>query len=180
MKSILIKIVSINSFGPFDSDVWGTVSDWVMVIVTALTALFIFKTFRAQLKVNKDQAELLNIERIKLREQFKTEIAISGGNTWVSVNTVWLNIKTVNHNAYNIKISNVPAKLSDPNKRLQFELLKIENWENIIEKVVEYSDLKSNYNILLKFEDENDIKYSQTISGTFEFPVISRPRVISS
>ncbi|WP_153846287.1 hypothetical protein [Sphingobacterium paramultivorum] len=37
---------------PFDSNVWGTASDWCMVIVTLFTALYLVKTFREQKRAN--------------------------------------------------------------------------------------------------------------------------------
>jgi len=33
---------------PFEADVWGTVSDWAMLIVAAFTAYYLVKTFREQ------------------------------------------------------------------------------------------------------------------------------------
>jgi len=168
---------SINNFGPFEADVWGTVSDWALVIVTALTAIFIYRTFRAQLNVTEDQSELLKIERIKLREQFRTELEISGGNTWTNVNTVRLNIKAVNHPAYNVVISNLPVLLTNGNDPRTFDLIKIEKWQNVIEKAVDHEDLHNKYNIQITYEDANGLQYSQVITGSFEFPVSSRPEI---
>lgn len=47
---------------PFLSEVWGTVSDWVLVILTALTALAIWRTLESQRIVQKDQAEITRIQ----------------------------------------------------------------------------------------------------------------------
>lgn len=38
---------------PFDSGVWGTASDWMMVAVTTITAVFLIKTFREQKRLTK-------------------------------------------------------------------------------------------------------------------------------
>ncbi|WP_343320247.1 hypothetical protein [Sphingobacterium multivorum] len=38
---------------PFDANVWGTVSDWAMVIVTFFTAYFLVKTFLEQKNANQ-------------------------------------------------------------------------------------------------------------------------------
>lgn len=59
---------------PFPADVWGTVSDWVMVIVTFFTAIFLYRTLRSQKDVQHAQNRFLEIEQIRLREQFKPEI----------------------------------------------------------------------------------------------------------
>lgn len=47
---------------PHDSEVWGSVSDWAMVLVTAVTAYFIWKTLNSQMDVQKVQNEMLKIE----------------------------------------------------------------------------------------------------------------------
>ena len=33
---------------PFYVEIWGTVSDWIMIFVTAFTAIYLVKTFRQQ------------------------------------------------------------------------------------------------------------------------------------
>jgi hypothetical protein len=53
--------MNINDFGPFSANVWGTVSDWIMVSVTTLTALFLIKTFKSQKKVQLMQQSITDI-----------------------------------------------------------------------------------------------------------------------
>ncbi|PRD56746.1 hypothetical protein [Sphingobacterium gobiense] len=48
---------------PFKADVWGTVSDWAIVLITILTARYLVKTFIEQKNINK--ASLLPIFKIK-------------------------------------------------------------------------------------------------------------------
>ena len=40
---------------PFDAGVWGTASDWMMVMVTFFTAMYLVWTFREQKKSNDIQ-----------------------------------------------------------------------------------------------------------------------------
>lgn len=53
--------MDINNFGPFNSEVWGNVSDYVMVIVTAVTGLLIFFTFRSQQELQRLQDEIFRL-----------------------------------------------------------------------------------------------------------------------
>lgn len=53
----------------FNPDIWGTVSDWAMVLVTALTFYFIYRTF-------KQQQALLGFERIKLKISIKPNLEL--------------------------------------------------------------------------------------------------------
>jgi hypothetical protein len=59
---------------PFHADVWGSVSDWVMILVTAVTAYFLYNTLKSQKEVQQAQNELLTIEQIRLKEQFKPKV----------------------------------------------------------------------------------------------------------
>ncbi|SHM97514.1 hypothetical protein SAMN04488057_1059 [Cyclobacterium lianum] len=49
---------------PFNVEIWGTVSDWFMVWVTAITAIYLIKTF-------KKQQRLSEIEIVKFKEDIK-------------------------------------------------------------------------------------------------------------
>lgn len=53
--------MDINNFDPFNSEVWGTFSDWAMVSVTGLTALLLLKTLRSQIKVQELQQKMFEI-----------------------------------------------------------------------------------------------------------------------
>jgi hypothetical protein len=62
----------------FPADVWGTVSDWVMVGVTAITASYLYRTLKSQQEVQKTQAELYKIESIRFKESIKPTLHYSG------------------------------------------------------------------------------------------------------
>ena len=59
---------------PFHADVWGTVSDWVMVTVTAITAYFLYNTLKSQKEVQHVQNTLLRIEQIRLQQDYKPDL----------------------------------------------------------------------------------------------------------
>ncbi|MGM1429570.1 hypothetical protein ACS126_09945 [Sphingobacterium lactis] len=42
---------------PFNSNVWGTASDWIMIVVTIFTAIFLVRTFNEQKRSNDIQNE---------------------------------------------------------------------------------------------------------------------------
>lgn len=54
---------------PFNVDIWGTVSDWVMVLVTAITFYFLYQSFR-------QQQVLSNYERIKFNSLIKPSVVL--------------------------------------------------------------------------------------------------------
>lgn len=59
---------------PFHADVWGSASEWVMILVTLLTAILLYKTLKSQNEVQQAQNKLLEIEQTRLRQQFRPDI----------------------------------------------------------------------------------------------------------
>ena len=59
------------------SDVFGTVSDWVMIGVTIVTAFFHYKTFKSQKEVQQVQNELFKIEGVRFKESIKPSLKYS-------------------------------------------------------------------------------------------------------
>ncbi|GGC47755.1 hypothetical protein GCM10011386_44880 [Parapedobacter defluvii] len=56
---------------PFDAGVWGTASDWAMIFVTAITAVFIYRTFQAQIEVFRLQERITKYESFNYTEKIK-------------------------------------------------------------------------------------------------------------
>jgi hypothetical protein len=61
----------------FDADIWGTVSDWVMIFVTFATAILLLLTLKSQKEVQQTQNELFRIESIRFRESIKPILKFS-------------------------------------------------------------------------------------------------------
>ena len=55
----------------FSPDVWGTVSDWFAICLTAVGAIFVYLTFKSQKEVQKKQNDLFKIESIRFEESIK-------------------------------------------------------------------------------------------------------------
>ena len=83
----------------FDVEIWGTVSDWIMIFVTAFTAIYLVKTFKQQNKV-------LEIERYRftmsIRPSFSAKLNLYKPIVSIDeVNKIKVNldIKVENHRA---------------------------------------------------------------------------------
>jgi hypothetical protein len=59
----------------FNAAVWGTVSDWLMVVVTLATAFYLYKTLKSQKEVQLTQTKLFEIESIRFKESIKPKLA---------------------------------------------------------------------------------------------------------
>lgn len=177
---VAVMLLAINNFGPFEADVWGTVSDWMTVIVAGFTAFLIWRTFRSQLEVSRTQRDLLEIERLKFRNQFSVQLEVSGGNTWDGKNTIWINLKALNHPARNIRIINLEdSQFQYKAIDREISLLEVEKWVNLLTQEVLHEELNKTYNIKILLNDELGAEYVQHIVGTFLQPVITYPQYIS-
>lgn len=78
---IIIIVSSLTSILPktwrFDPDAYGTVSDWVMVIVTLITAVFLYQTLRSQMTVQRDQEKINLLTAYDIRNRYKAEIELT-------------------------------------------------------------------------------------------------------
>lgn len=63
--------MDVNNLGPFNAEVWGTFSDWIMVVVTGATAFLLYKTFKSQIAVQKSQQKITDIEGERFRVEYK-------------------------------------------------------------------------------------------------------------
>lgn len=52
-------------------DFLGTLPDWFMVVVTGVTAFYLYKTLKSQREVQRTQNELFKIENIRFKESIK-------------------------------------------------------------------------------------------------------------
>jgi len=61
----------LSLIGFFPAEVLGTVPDWLMVIVTTVTAYYLYHTLKSQREVQQLQSELFKIESIRFKESIK-------------------------------------------------------------------------------------------------------------
>ncbi len=71
ITSVLLVHTILDRYGKFDADIWGTVSDWIMVIVTFVTAIFLYATLKSQNSVQQMQQKLFEIEMYNHRQSIK-------------------------------------------------------------------------------------------------------------
>lgn len=103
--------MNVNNWGPFNAEVWGTVSDWAMVAVTALTAYFLVKTFSSQQKVQMLQQTMTDIEKERYRVEYLPKFEIAAANVNNATDgktirsTVHFKLKLIAHEAKGLKVT---------------------------------------------------------------------------
>ncbi|TDS17263.1 hypothetical protein [Sphingobacterium paludis] len=60
----------------FDPEIWGTVSDWMMIFVTLSTAVFLYVTLQSQKDVQRDQNKIFKMEEFKYLRSIKPSLSI--------------------------------------------------------------------------------------------------------
>lgn len=139
---------------PFDPNVWGTVSDWCLVIVTALTAIYLIKTFKAQQK-NRLIELMPNFELVLENDRYMIRLS----------NATAFNIRVF----YHVKEKQVAKSISV--------------WHTYHNPVYAHSVPESNIGDNLKkystifFEDGDENSYTQTIYHTEKVLIIHPPKI---
>ena len=137
---------------PFDPNVWGTFSDWCLVIVTTLTAIYLIKTFSAQQKIRK--TELTPFFELYLKDD-----------------KYWIILK--NGTAFNI------TSISETN---QTPIKAIPIWHTYYHPVYVHMPPTTNIGdklekkTIINFEDVTKNKYQQIIYQTEDILVIYPPK----
>ncbi|WP_286732845.1 MULTISPECIES: hypothetical protein [Sphingobacterium] len=112
--SLIVFIVLIASNHPwmpfkFNPEEYGTVSDWVMVIVTLVTAVFLYQTLRSQMTVQRDQEKINRLTAFDIRARYKAEITVENPQLLplTPFSFDYLTFSIVDNNALDIQISSI-------------------------------------------------------------------------
>ena len=179
-----MEIVFINiSFNP---NIWGTVSDWTIILITAITAYFLYKTLKSQKDVQKTQNELYNIENARFIESIKPILKFSESKEKHTIiedyyDIISIEIQNISGNiAKNIDIvfennDNV-KRIIIPKNYLTNSLKDITNLDEsyflhilIIKKPIAVEFIKFE----VKYQDYTNRKYKQNVVCIYEENSIS-------
>lgn len=150
--------------------IWGTVSDWVMVWVTAITAIYLIKTFHKQQRLS--EIEILKFKD-SIKPKFETGVKIiefwknSDGSSMVKFS---LKLYVRNSNAYNVKycfVKNINYKnkfheIVYENDYISFPIFTVK----IDHEVLDFNNPSAYFykNIMrIEFSDLENTKYFQPI-----------------
>lgn len=93
---------------PFISNVWGSVSDWLMILVTGVTAIFLYRTLRSQQKTQDLQADLNRLHHRQHKKNIMPYFVVFEENSENSPSYGnYTTIKLCGANAHNVKIKNI-------------------------------------------------------------------------
>lgn len=150
---------------PFDVGVWGGVSDWVMVAVTFVTAIYLIKTFsKQQIITSLEQRKFLNsyLPSLELSEiTYRNENSISRTTFTITIKRNSLQNLIITHNfdeTFSVNLPYIVKNVVLPiDKELNFEISF--ELSPVIHEITEYSG----NTIILDYEDIIGTKYCQYI-----------------
>jgi hypothetical protein len=153
----------------FPADVWGTVSDWIMIFVTSVTAIFLYKTLQSQKEVQLAQNDLLKIEQYRLRESKKPILKYFRMFGFVPANLshdfISISISNESQNpALNVKITLHKNQVADINFYGDVPQHLIPNGGNLVPNFYIKSlenQIPFRVDFTVTYEDEIGTKYKQ-------------------
>lgn len=171
--------MDLNNFGPFSFDVWGSVSDWLVVSVTAATGVLIWKTLKSQTEVLRLQQKQTEMSEVSFRSGTHPllEAIFSGAghpNTQPKFTTqVSFMLKNIgNYPAHDIKL--IPKHLKDdlqfynykgeelqPTQYTQLNFVRKETLEEVLKSKPQTLNHFS-FATVLEFKDKDGREYNQT------------------
>lgn len=158
----------------FDPAVWGTVSDYLTIVVYIFTAVFVWKTFKSQLEVQKIQIRQLSIEnfnyRLKILPKFELILGSFKDESTVDrlyYSSISLVLLLSNSIAKNVRMK--LAKETTPSlKSLNIKVSKFLNIGDlgdiemeIDERLINNKINRIDINFELTFDDLDDNTYNQ-------------------
>jgi hypothetical protein len=163
---------------PFHADVWGTASEWAMILVTSITAIFLYRTLKSQQVVQKAQIKLLEIEQLRLKEDYKPALRYSiyqDGKIPKTAGQTLISIAVTNNS------DNPALKIRLLSYSSEFLSTGIPHEQDVISKEVFMSIhfiANSRYNTMasiifdfkLSYEDLAGTKYHQKVSCFHKIP----------
>lgn len=89
------------------ANVWGTISDWMMILITIVTAVLLLLTLKSQKKVQDDQRLMFQLEQKKHRNSIKPAFDIK-----IEYRGCWSNIEDgTPYNIYGMEVESYQATI---------------------------------------------------------------------
>jgi hypothetical protein len=149
--------MTINDFGSFKSEVWGTVSDWVTISVYAITAYFIYRTLRSQLSIQQIESNRAAREIRPVFSLVRTRIGDTHTIKLVCENNTAFDVNT----SYNIDASmdNKRNLIFQGHKHYPFIKPSAPSWTTNLN----LDDYMPNGFLQVSFKDEDNREYQQRL-----------------
>lgn len=111
--------MDINNFGPFNSGVWGTMSDWVTILVTSVTAYYLYRTLQSQKNLNILQEKAVNIEQERYNLLIRPDVEVTHDLNTKTVFITPINRELINVDLEIVKVSDSVQNLASINAQDQ-------------------------------------------------------------
>jgi hypothetical protein len=163
-----LSIMSLNSFGPFNSEVWGTVSDWGIFSLTIVTAIYFMRTYAAQAKTLKLQVEHNHFEMLKYKNAIRPHFILELNNRidfqlgWETKPSTFILIAKVSNNQV-VKNIHIETVIKDPINW---------NWEH--SHIKEIPTFETHQSIKFEYKHTEGFPLNKFVARSNEFQILIR------
>ncbi|HEY8784409.1 MAG TPA: hypothetical protein VIM16_22480 [Mucilaginibacter sp.] len=165
------------TFNSFPVEIWGTVSDWIMILVTGITGMIIWLTLKEQKKVSSEQQKVTYLQQLQfivnIQPVFDFPLNKNGTKDYTR-------IKLIKNFAYNLEIENKSTEYGEElfTPRDLIESVPIDRMIDVFKDNEAHKELHTQININITFKDALQYKYLQKIHGQLSDIVIDPPMMI--
>lgn len=161
----------------FNPNIWGTVSDWGMVVITSVTAYYLYKTLQAQKEVQITQSKLFEIENIRFRESIKPILKYSISEEIITPeekkNSIIYTIEVINETNNSALEISIDHRETENVKRVIFTRPQnhLKNGDNpyLVHFLIEDFTKSLNYILFsIYYKDVSGTKYQQGVIGIID------------
>ncbi|MGS2738761.1 hypothetical protein [Sinomicrobium sp. M5D2P17] len=164
-KSIDIANELLPEDKKYSAEIWGTVNDWIIYGVMLVTAVFLYQTLQSQMKVQKMQQKLMDIEDFKFRRELMPRFDIQGDPPEYKKNHILTkyNVIVRDNDAQNISIEcNSKSSIHSGKKTWNKKILDKNNTMDFHYEIpIEAGSISFEIRIYVNFEDIKGNRYSQ-------------------
>ena len=174
-------LIICKTFCFYNSEFYGSISDWILVLISAITAIFLYKTLNSQINVQRVQNELLQLENQKFAKSIEPNLNFE----------IKKNKEKIEGNYFDI----VSIQITNNNENIVNKIKILHNESDNIKRIMipkDYLPVPLNYltpnsepyllhfliiekpqkttfiNFDIEFENDNNLKYRQTLVCIYE------------
>lgn len=176
----MISIICKNLFF-YNSEFYGSISDWVLVLFSAITAIFLYKTLNSQINVQKVQNKLLLLENQKFTKSIEPNLNFEIHKNKEKIEGNYfdiVSIKVTNNNENIVNKIKILYNESDNVKKIMIPKDYLPTPLNYLTSnsepyllhflIIEKPQTTTFINFEIEFENDNNLKYRQTLVCIYE------------
>ena len=153
----------------YNPEVWGTLSDWAMVLITLITAIFLILNFYQQRQSNK-------IAFSQHRRAIMPKLSVEQITVFEITLNEHLRFTVEDNDIFNIETQLLDDKFRDTWSGETRNYIKKDGFSLNVLKLKHYENPKNLHVAIFRFEDSEGNRYTQRLNQNGEFFEFQSPK----